>query len=269
MRLKERVAVITGGGSGIGRACCLLFSREGAKVVAGDVDTEGVEQTAALIREEGGTCIPLTVDVSQRDDIDRLIQTVSDGFGRLDILVNNAGILLQKGLLDTTEEEWDRVQTINLKSVFLCSKRAIPEMLKKGKGKIINLASLAGVCADPFHAAYASSKAGVAALTRAMALEFARRGIRINCVSPGAVRTNIAIPSDQLEVRNKMDGIPIGYIAEPEDVARVVIFLASDDSDYLVGENIMVDGGVSKNLYPLYFSSYTMHRELMEKDADS
>ena len=268
MRLKDRVAVITGGGSGIGRACCLLFAREGARVVAGDVDTEGVEQTAALIREEGGTCIPVTVDVTQRDDIDCLIRTAADGFDRLDILVNNAGVLLQKGLLDTTEEEWDRVQTINLKSVFLCSKRAIPEMLKKGRGKIVNLASLAGVCADPFHAAYASSKAGIIGLTKAMALEFARSGIRVNCVSPGAVRTNIAVPSDQFEYRNKMDGIPIGYMAEPEDVARVVLFLTADDSDYLVGENIMVDGGVSKNLYPLYVSSFTMHQELKDREDD-
>ncbi len=264
MRLENKVTIITGAGSGIGRACSLLMAKEGAKVVAFDVVAERVEETAKLVQEKGGSCIAVTGDVSNADDVDRMILTGGETFGSLDILINNAGILLMKSLLETTSEEWDRVQAINLKSVFLCCKRAIPEMLKKGKGKIVNIASLAARLADPYQSAYASSKAGVVALTQAMALEFAHRNIGINCVCPGAVRTNISIPADQIPYKVEMEGIPIGYMGEPEDIARVALFLASEDSDYLTGEHIIVDGGMSKNLYPV-FSSFTMHSDLKEK----
>ncbi len=264
MRLENKVALITGAGSGIGRACSLLMAEEGAKVVASDVVAERVEETAKLVQEKGGDCIAVTADVTNKDDIDHMIQAALEKFDRLDILVNNAGILLMKSLLETTEEEWDRVQTINLKSVFLCSKRAIPEMLKVGKGKIVNIASLAARLTDPYQSAYASSKGGVITLTQAMALEFAHQNIGINCICPGAVRTNIAIPADQIPYKVETAGIPIGYMGEPEDIARVVIFLASEDSDYLAGESIIVDGGMSKNLYPV-FSSFTMHPDLEEK----
>jgi len=267
MKLEHRAAVVTGGGSGFGRACCRLLAREGAKIVAADLVAERVEETAGLIREEGGTCIPVQTDVSKKEDVDRLIGTAVETFGCLDILVNNAGILLQKGLLETTEEEWERVQAVNLKSMFLCSRRAIPEMLKAGKGKIVNMASMSAITTDPYHAAYASSKAGVVGFTQATALEFSRRGIAVNCVSPGAVRTNIAIPSDQMDYRGRMEGIPIGYMAEPEDIARIVLFLSSDDADYLVGENIVVDGGMSKNLYPV-FGAFAMHQELLETESE-
>lgn len=264
MRLENKVTIITGAGSGIGRACSLLMADEGAKVIASDVVAERVEETAKLIREKGGDCIAITGDVSNEGDIDRMIQTGVETFGRLDILVNNAGILLMKSLLETTSEEWDRVQAINLKSVFLCCKRAIPEMLKAGKGKIVNIASLAARFADPYQSAYAASKAGVVALTQAMAMEFAHRNIGINCVCPGAVRTNISISADLVPYKAEMEGIPIGYMGEPEDIARVALFLASEDSDYLSGEHIIVDGGMSKNLYPV-FSSFTMHSDLQEK----
>ncbi|MBW1903073.1 MAG: SDR family NAD(P)-dependent oxidoreductase, partial [Deltaproteobacteria bacterium] len=142
MRLENKIAVITGAGSGIGRACSLLMGEEGAKIVASDVVTERVEETARLVQEKGGSCITVTADISNTDDVSRMIHAAVETFGRLDILVNNAGILLMKSLLETTEEEWDRVQTINLKSVFLCCKRAIPEMLNAGKGNIVNIASL-------------------------------------------------------------------------------------------------------------------------------
>ncbi len=265
MKFEDKVALVTGGGSGIGRACCRLLAREGAKVVAADIMPDRVEETARSIREKGGTCEALTVDVSRSEEIDRMISTTVETFGRLDILVNNAGILLMKSALDTTEEEWDRVLSINLKSVFLSSRRAIPEMLKAGRGKIVNLASLTAVATDPFHAAYAASKAGVIALTKAMALEFARKGICINCVCPGAVRTNIAIPADEIPVKSPMEGVPLGYMAEPEEIAKVILFLASEDADYLVGENIMVDGGISKNMYSL-LAPFSMHDELNRGD---
>jgi len=266
MRLENKVALITGAGSGIGRACCLLMAREGAKLVASDVLSERVEETAKMVQEQGGRCIAVTADASKTDDIDRMTRTALETFDCIDVLVNNAGILLMKSLLETTEEEWDRVQTINLKSVFLCSKRVIPEMLKNGRGKIVNIASLAAYLADPYQPAYASSKAGVVALTQAMALEFAHRNIGINCICPGAVRTNIAVPADQVPYKVEMDGIPIGHIGEPEDIARVALFLASEDSDYLTGEHIIVDGGMSKNLYPV-FSSFTMHADLKGKSG--
>jgi NAD(P)-dependent dehydrogenase (short-subunit alcohol dehydrogenase family) len=264
VRVEDKVAIITGAGSGIGRACSLLMAEEGAKIIASDVVAERVEETAKLIQEKGGECIAVTGDVSNADDIDRMIRAAVETSGRLDILINNAGILLMKSLLETTEDEWDRVQTINLKSVFLFCKRAIPEMLKAGKGKIVNIASLAARLADPYQPAYAASKAGVVALTQAMAMEFAHQNIGINCICPGAIRTNISIPADQVPYKVKMEGIPIGHIGEPEDIAPVAVFLASEDSDYLTGEAIIVDGGMSKNLYPVY-SSFTMHPDLQEK----
>jgi NAD(P)-dependent dehydrogenase (short-subunit alcohol dehydrogenase family) len=265
MRLKDKVAIVTGGGSGIGRACCKVFAGEGARVVAADRVSERARETAQMVEREGGKCIAMTVDVTRADDIDSLFQTTSEKFGPAKILVNNAGILLHKSLMDTTEEEWDTVLNVNLKSVFLCSKRAIGEMLKTGGGKIVNISSLAAQSTDPYQGAYTASKAGVIGLTRAMALEFSRRRIGINCICPGAVRTNILAPADQIEVRTRMEGVPIGYMAEPEDIASVALFLASEDSDYMVGEAIVVDGGVSKNMYP-FFSPFSLQEGLAEAD---
>jgi len=265
MRLQDKVAIVTGGGSGIGRASCQVFAREGARVVAADRVSERARETAQIIEREGGTCIAMTVDVTRADDIDSMFQTTAEKLGPVQILVNNAGILLHKSLMDTTEEEWDEVFNVNLKSVFLCSKRAIREMLKTGGGKIVNISSLAVQSTDPYQSAYTASKAGVIGLTRAMALEFSRRRIGINCICPGAVRTNILAPADQIEVRTQMEGVPIGYMAEPEDIASVALFLASQDSDYMVGEAIVVDGGVSKNMYP-FFSPFSLQEGLVGTD---
>jgi len=269
MRFENKVAIVTGAGSGIGRACSLLLAEEGAKVAASDIIEERAEETAKLIEDKGGTCIPLTIDVSRSEDIDRMINTAVDRFGCLDILINNAGIHFMKSLLETTEDEWDRMQAVNLKSVFLASKRAIPEMLKAGKGKIVNIASMSALVTDPYHSAYASSKGGVIALTQAMAMEFSGRNIGINCICPGSIRTNIAVPADQIPYKAQTEGIPIGYMGEPEDIARVALFLASKDSDYLAGEHILVDGGHSKNLYPPFSCSFTMHEEIKAKAKKS
>jgi len=265
VRLKHKVAIVTGGGSGIGRACCQVFAREGARVVAADRASERALETARIIEREGGTCIALTVDVTRADEIESMFRTTAEKLGPVRILVNNAGILLHKSLMDTTEEEWETVLKVNLKSVFLCSKRAIPEMLKTGGGKIVNISSLAVQSTDPYQAAYTASKAGVIGLTRSMALEFSRRRIGINCICPGAVRTNILAPADQIEVRTRLEGVPIGYMAEPEDIASVALFLASEDSNYMVGEAIVVDGGVSKNMYP-FFSPFSLQEGLVETD---
>jgi NAD(P)-dependent dehydrogenase (short-subunit alcohol dehydrogenase family) len=265
MRLKDKVAVVTGGGSGIGQACSRIFAKEGAKVAAADRVPERARETAQLIEREGGTCIGVTVDVTRASDIDSMFQTTAEKLGPVDILVNNAGILLHKSLMDTTEEEWENVLNVNLKSVFLCSQRAIRVMLKSGGGKIVNISSLAVQSTDPYQAAYTASKAGVIGLTRALALEFSRRGIGINCICPGAVRTNILAPADEIEVRTRMEGVPIGYMAEPEDIASVALFLASEDSNYMVGETIVVDGGVSKNMYP-FFSPFSLQEGLVDTD---
>ena len=235
-------------------------------MVAADVYLDKARETAEAVGQRGGACVPAEADVSRAAAVDGMIGLAVERFGRLDILVNSAGILLQKSLLETTEEEWNRVLSVNLTSAFLCAKRAIPEMLKVGRGKIINIASVEAVLVDPYHAAYAASKAGIEALTKSMALEFARKGIGINCVCPGAVRTNIAVPADSMPCRTRMDGVPLGYMAEPEQIARVVAFLASDASDYIVAESIVVDGGFSKNMYP-FLAPFSMHRELVRDDG--
>lgn len=249
MRLKGKVSLITGAGSGIGRATALLFAREGALVVAADKDEQQLEKTKKLIHQEGGKCEAKFVDVSQEAQVANAIATVVNTWGQLDILFNNAGISLLKPVTDTTEAEWDKLFNVNLKGVFFGCKHAIPHMAKQGKGAIVNTASELAIVAQPLYGAYCATKAGVLALTRVLALEWAAKGIRINAVCPGPVATPMLQAEFDLadnpldEEKLAIKSIPAGRLGTPEDIARVALFLASEDAQFVHGAAIVADGG--------------------------
>ncbi|MBI3303428.1 MAG: SDR family oxidoreductase [Deltaproteobacteria bacterium] len=250
MKLTGQVAIVTGGGSGQGRATALLFAQEGAKVVVGDINDKGAAETARLInRNEGGQATAVKVDVTKTDEVHGMVDTALAHYGRLDILINNAGATLWKGIAETTEAEWDRILNTNLKSVFLCCKAAIPAMRKSGGGSIVNIASVAGLVGLPQHFAYCAAKAGVIHLTKSLALDHGRENIRINCICPGGVRTpmlnEVIDINDPAQVERVARQHALGRIAEPEEIARVSLFLCSPDASFMTGAAVPVDGGTA------------------------
>lgn len=244
-RLKDKVALITGGGSGIGRATSLLFAREGAKVVVVDYVPEGGEETVRLITAGGGAAIFVRADVSKSAEVQQMIATTVNTYGRLDILFNNAGIEGPSAkIVNYPEAEWERVIAVDLTAVYLGMKYAIPQMLKQGGGVIISTASVAGMVGFPGSGAYGAAKAGVIQLTRTVALEYASKNIRVNCICPGVIRTPMAqrVMGDRPEeVTVRME--PIGRLGTPEDIANAALFLASDESSFATGAPFIIDGG--------------------------
>jgi NAD(P)-dependent dehydrogenase (short-subunit alcohol dehydrogenase family) len=244
--LVGKVALVTGGGSGIGRATAVAFAREGAKVVIGDVIAEGGNRTVNLIRDTGGEAIFVEVDVSIGDQVKRMVDAAIASYGRLDCAFNNAGIEQPTAKLpEITDELWHRVLAIDLTGVWLCMKYEIPEMLKRGGGSIVNTSSICGVVALPGMAAYNAAKGGVAQLTRSGALEYAKAGIRINAVCPGFIVTpmverNIPLGGKQ---RAAFDAAqPMGRMGQPEEIAEAVIWLSSDAASFVTGTVMPVDG---------------------------
>jgi len=250
MRLKDKVALITGAGSGIGREAALLFSREGAAVLIADVAEEGGRETVRSIEESGGRARFVRADVSRAEDVQAMVEAAEESYGRLNILFNNAAIFpsADGSVTDTDEEVWDLVMRVNLKGVFLGCKYGIPALLRAGGGSVINTASFVALmgAATP-QIAYTASKGGVLSMTREMAVEFARKGVRVNALCPGPVDTPLMaeLLSDPARRARRMVHIPFGRLATAAEVARAALFLASDESSYVNGASFVVDGGIS------------------------
>jgi NAD(P)-dependent dehydrogenase (short-subunit alcohol dehydrogenase family) len=249
MELDGKVAIVTGGNSGIGRAVSEVFAREKARVVIGARNLEKGNQTVENIQKRGGTAMFVRTDLRDSSQVHHLVEEAVARFGTVDVVCNCGGTELVKLLVDTTEEEWDMVMDTNAKGAFLVSKYALPYMIAKKKGAIINISSQLGFVGFERFSAYCASKGAIIQLTKAMALEYAKYGIRINCVCPGAIDTpmvdrELAFFEDQAETRRKiiMDH-PIGRIGRPEEVAEAVLFLASERSSFIIGESLVVDGG--------------------------
>jgi len=244
-RLKNKVALITGGGSGIGRATCLLFAREGAKVVVADYVAEGGNETVQQIKAASGEAAFVQADVSKSAEVRNMIAKTVQTYGRVDILFNNAGIEGPSAkLANYQEEDWERVIAIDLTAVYLGMKYAIPEMIKQGGGVIISTASVAGIVGFPGSGAYAAAKAGVINLTRLAALEYADKKIRVNCICPGVISTPMVdrVMGDRPR-ENVVRLEPIGRLGAPDDIANAALFLASDESSFATGAPFIIDGG--------------------------
>jgi NAD(P)-dependent dehydrogenase (short-subunit alcohol dehydrogenase family) len=245
-RLENKVALISGGARGMGAAEARLFAREGAKVVIGDILEEEGRRTEAEINEAGGECLFLRLDVTSESDWQQAVAATVARFGRLDILVNNAGVLSVGTLEDTTLQEWDRVMDVNTKGVFLGTKAVIPEMRRVGGGSIINISSISGLIGqDSIHPAYNASKGAVRLLTKSTAIQHAKDGIRVNSVHPGSVATPMtaARRADPELYRLSLSRIPLGRVAQPEEIAYGVLYLASDESAFVTGSELVIDGG--------------------------
>jgi len=259
-RLEGKVAIVTGAGSsgpgwGNGKATAVLFAREGAKVYAVDINLEAALETQNIILNEGGECKVSRVDVSDAQEVQRMVADCLKHYGRIDILHNNVGIVKVGGVLETSEETWDKVMAVNLKSMFLTIKNVIPHMLAQGSGVIINISSIAAIrYTGVNYITYYASKAGVLGLTMSVAMEYAGRGIRCNAILPGLMNTPMIVEplkgvygdgdiQKMIEVRNRQ--CPMGRMGDAWDVAHAALFLASDEAKYITGASLVVDGGIT------------------------
>ena len=250
-RFEGKVCIVTGGGSGIGQATCQAFAKEGAKVVAADKNSQSAQSTAAGIRHQGGHCLDIQTDVSQAVSVQAMVDHTLAALGRIDVLVNNAGFGFAATVMETDESDWDRIMSVNLKGVYLGCKYTVPVMIQQGGGSIINTASAAGVVVVPDRVAYCASKGGVIAMTRAMALDHVKHGIRINCIAPGAVESPyfeeiFAKATNPLDLRNQMEQRhPVGRFGTPSEIAQGILYLASDESSFVTGSTLNIDGGMT------------------------
>jgi NAD(P)-dependent dehydrogenase (short-subunit alcohol dehydrogenase family) len=251
-KLEGRVGVITGAAMGIGRAGALLFAREGAALVLLDVDARRGAATAAAVEEQGGRTVFVAGDVARAADVRAAVSMAVETFGKLDLLWSNAGIPVFKTVVDTTEEEWDHIVDVNLKGSFLLAKYGIPELLRAGGGTMVLTASISSFVGAPRWAAYCATKGGVLMLCKAMALDYARQNVRINCVCPGS--TDTALQEADMRSRDKpyeeavredQEAHPMNRYAAPEEVARAALFLSCADSSFTTGSAIFVDGGLT------------------------
>jgi NAD(P)-dependent dehydrogenase (short-subunit alcohol dehydrogenase family) len=261
-RLKGKIAIVTGAGSigpgvGNGKATAIVFAREGAKVMVVDYNLAAAEETVGIIKKEGGECFAFRADVSRASDCQDMIETCVKKYGRIDILHNNVGIGGYGGPVETSEEDWDRIMNVNLKSMFLTCKHALPYMEKQKSGSIINISSINAIAVTAPAVAYSTSKAGVIAFTREVAFQYAAKGIRVNAILPGLIKTPMvayygkdAYGGDIEEMwrrRNAMS--PTGKQGEPWDIAHAALFLASDEAKYITGTTLIVDGCITGTMW--------------------
>lgn len=254
MSLRGKVAVVTGAGRGIGKAISLALAREGCDCAVVDIRSKAADKVASEIKVLKRRAVFIRTDVSKGVDVERMVEEVMEKLGRIDVLVNNAGIFEFANTEDLSEEDWDRTIDVNLKGSFLCSKAVGKIMIKQKCGKIINVASLAGKAGVPRMAAYCASKAGIISLTKTLAVEWAKYNINVNAISPGMTKTkgNIRAWRDNTEdYKRYLKRIPLARAAEPEEIARAVVFLAASDSDYMTGQELIIDGGIIA-LHPGY-----------------
>jgi len=254
MRLAGKVALITGAGGGMGRAAALMFAREGAKIVANDYRTEAVEETAQMVRDEGGECVAVPGDVSVAADVERAIQAGEEAFRLINVLYNNAGIMpdADESVLDLEDEVWRRVMDVNVKGVALCCQYGIPALLRAGGGSIVNIASfVASVGCTVPQDAYTASKGAVIALTHSLAVQFGPKNIRVNAISPGPILTPLLdqLLSDPDKRALRLNRIPMGRFGKAEDIVYAGIYLASDESSWVNGHNLVIDGGITINYF--------------------
>ena len=245
MRLKDQVAVITGGAQGIGKAIATLFASEGAKLVLSDIDEATVQATAAQIgKEKSVETLGVKGNVALIADCEKLVDASLDKFGRIDILINNAGITRDNLLMRMSDDEWDAVIAVNLKGVFNCTKAAIRPMMKARKGRIVNIASVVGQMGNAGQANYSASKGGVISLTKTCAREFSSRNILVNAIAPGFIRTRMTDALTEEQKKKLLELIPLGRLGEAQDVANAALFLCSEESSYITGHVISVNGGM-------------------------
>lgn len=247
VKLRDRVAIVTGARRGIGGAIAIALAEEGVTIVVSDIDQEDCEKVVAEIEGRGGKALAIRCDVSSRAEVENMVRRTVAVFHRIDILVNNAGIITFKPFLELTEEEWDKTLSVNLKGQFLCAQAAAREMIRNRWGRIINISSISsGGCgiAYPLVAHYTASKGGIIALTEALALELTPHGINVNTICPGAIDTEMAKGvKESGQLKQVLARIPKGRLGQPEDIANLAVFLASEESDYVSGAAIVIDGG--------------------------
>ncbi len=257
MKLKNRTAVITGAGSGIGRSCAICFAREGADVVVADIDLDAANETAAIIKSFGaGSAVACQVDVADERSVKQLVSFVSENFSALHALINNAAIQVNKTVEDTTFDEWQKQMTVNVGGVFMCSKYFLP-LLRVTKGSIVNMSSVNAYFVEPSCAGYCATKAAIIGLTKAMAIDHGGQGVRVNCICPGYIDAGLAagyfeMQSNPTKAREEAGQLhALKRIGSPDEVGKVAVFLASDDASFITGSAVNVNGGFGSGLPPL------------------
>lgn len=244
--LQGKVAIVTGGRKGMGREHCLELTKQGVKVVVADLSQEDSQKVVDEIEQQGGEAMAVKCDVSEKQDVDNMIEGAVENFGKLDILVNNAGVADFKPFLEISEEDWDKTMEVNLKGYFLCAQAAAKQMSQQGGGSIINIASIAmGQVGVGFEnlAHYTATKGGIVGMTETMAQELASSKIRVNAISPGIIETKMIEPLQGEAKEGLLARIPMGRTGNPEEISKMVVFLASEDSSYMTGSDVVVDGG--------------------------